>query len=222
MSQSSLYQWRKLFEATGSAANPPSPIRGRPHIIGMVAFAALKKIYLDNPGAHLNEVHILDKMGLTRKILCKIAIKRNEERQGDFRMTIRTQFSGSGDEFVAVDELSKDEHTLSYRYGQSLAPFVCGDQYSLVAAMSMKGYIATRVVEGSVDSFEFFDFIAEEVVPKMHPFTDAQSILVMDNCCIHHNETLQDFLNAAGIMLLYLPPYSPDLNPIKESFSTCK
>ncbi|KAI3615120.1 tc1-mariner class transposase [Moniliophthora roreri] len=105
MSQSSLYQWRKLFEATGSAANPPSPIRGRPHIIGMVAFAALKKIYLDNPGAHLNEV---------------IAIKRNEERQGDFRMTIRTQFSGSGDEFVAVDELSKDEHTLSYRYGQSL------------------------------------------------------------------------------------------------------
>uniref|UniRef100_A0A0W0GF12 Putative transposase n=1 Tax=Moniliophthora roreri TaxID=221103 RepID=A0A0W0GF12_MONRR len=152
-------------------------------------------------------------MGLTRKILCKIAIERNEEHQGDFRTTIRTQSSGSGDEFVA----SLRGHRAELR-----APFVRGDRYSLVAVMSTKGYIATRVVEGSVDSFEFFDFIAEEVVPKMCPFPDAQSVLVMDNCHIHHNETLQDFLNAAGIMLLYLPPYSPDLNPIEESFSTWK
>lgn len=56
----------------------------------------------------------------------------------------------------------------------------------------------------------------------MNPFPDSRSVLVMDNCRIHHNETLQDVLNENGIMLLYLPPYSPDLNPIEESFSTCK
>jgi hypothetical protein len=60
----------------------------------------------------------------------------------------------------------------------------------------------------------------------------------MDNCRIHHNEDLQTVLQAQGmylifmlgmyanialgILILYLPPYSPDLNPIEESFSTCQ
>ncbi len=44
------------------------------------------------------------------------------------------------------------------------APFVRGEQYSLVAAMNTKGYVATRVVPGSLDSYEFFNFIMEEVV----------------------------------------------------------
>jgi transposase len=74
----------------------------------------------------------------------------------------------------------------------------------------------------------------------MGVFPDDRSVLVMDNCRIHHTETLQEVLNAqgtftvlctsicsvsdlsmTGIMLLYLPPYSPDLNPIEESFSAC-
>ncbi|ESK87515.1 transposase orfb [Moniliophthora roreri MCA 2997] len=169
-------------------------------------------------------------MGLTRKILYKIASEQNEVCRADFRTTIRIQFSGTGEEFVTVDESSKDECTLSHRYGRSLwghraelkALFVHGDCYSLVAVMSTNGYIAIRVVEGSVESFEFFDFIVKKVVPKMCLFPDAQSVLVMDNCHIHHNKALQDFLNAAEIMLLYLPPYSPDLNPIEELFSAWK
>ena len=71
----------------------------------------------------------------------------------------------------------------------------------------------------------------------MNPYPQPQSVLIMDNCCIHHMDALQEILNDAGasnsnyflsssyyipgIMLLYLPPYSPDLNPIEESFSTC-
>lgn len=56
----------------------------------------------------------------------------------------------------------------------------------------------------------------------MSPFPGPNSVLVMDNCRIHHTDTLQDVLNEIGIMLLYLPPYSPDLNPIEESFSAWK
>jgi transposase len=55
----------------------------------------------------------------------------------------------------------------------------------------------------------------------MNPFPDERSVLVLDNCRIHHNEALTDFVHAAGCLLLYLPAYSPDLNPIKESFSAC-
>ena len=72
----------------------------------------------------------------------------------------------------------------------------------------------------------------------MNPYPANRSILVMDNCRIHHNIELIDIVNAAGrveykfmylaanedysgCLLVYLPPYSPDLNPIEESFSSC-
>jgi len=74
----------------------------------------------------------------------------------------------------------------------------------------------------------------------MNPYPANRSILVMDNCRIHHNIELVDIVNAAGMspclkfyilgddspsslgcLLIYLPPYSPDMNPIEESFSTC-
>lgn len=56
----------------------------------------------------------------------------------------------------------------------------------------------------------------------MRPFPDARSVLVLDNCRIHHSQALVALVEAAGCLLLYLPPYSPDLNPIEESFSTCE
>ncbi|KAJ4467503.1 hypothetical protein C8R41DRAFT_741756, partial [Lentinula lateritia] len=59
----------------------------------------------------------------------------------------------------------------------------------LVAAMSLEGYIAVWVIEGSLDSFEFFDFIINEL-PQMKPFPDQHSVLVMDNCRIHHSDML--------------------------------
>ena len=55
----------------------------------------------------------------------------------------------------------------------------------------------------------------------MNPFPDERSVLVLDNCRIHHNEALSELVHAAGCLLLYLPAYSPDLNPIEESFSAC-
>jgi DDE superfamily endonuclease len=54
----------------------------------------------------------------------------------------------------------------------------------------------------------------------MNPYPDTCSVLVLDNCRIHHNEALVELVHAAGCLILYLPAYSPDLNPIEESFST--
>jgi len=55
----------------------------------------------------------------------------------------------------------------------------------------------------------------------MKPYPDARSVLVLDNCRIHHNDALLDLVWAAGCLVLYLPAYSPDFNPIEESFSAC-
>ena len=73
---------------------------------------------------------------------------------------------------VAVDESSKDDRTIYCHCGRAPSgmralgsmQFVRGDRYSLLAAMSVNGYISTRVVEGSVDTAKFFDFIVGNIV----------------------------------------------------------
>jgi hypothetical protein len=98
----------------------------------------------------------------------------NEAGRDDFRDCIcdPDTFSGTGLEFVTVDESSKDERTLARHYGCSPIgqpatyshQFIRDERYTLTAAMSMKEYIATRIVEGSMDAYQFFDFIVEDVV----------------------------------------------------------
>jgi transposase len=58
----------------------------------------------------------------------------------------------------------------------------------------------------------------------MLPFNgvNTHSVLIMDNCAIHHVSKVQQLLKTAGIVALFLPPYSPDLNPIEEAFSNVK
>ena len=53
----------------------------------------------------------------------------------------------------------------------------------------------------------------------MNPYPQDKSILVLDNCAIHKSDVLCEVVNAHGQRLIFLPPYSPDYNPIEESFS---
>jgi len=56
----------------------------------------------------------------------------------------------------------------------------------------------------------------------MNPYPAKHSVLVMDNARIHHNEDLVTAVEDIGCRILYLPPYSPDLNPIETAFSALK
>jgi len=192
VSPRSLYRWRTLFDELDSVTPPPSPLLGRPCIIGLAAMTAVRRLYEKHPYTYLDElqwflaVHHdtvvsisslqenLEKAGLTRKLLHKIAIERDEELRARFRADIwdLRNFSGTGMEFVTVDESSKDERTYARRYGRApigCTPdfsdvFVRGERYSLVAAMSIEGYLATRVKEGSFDMATFFGFIIDDLV----------------------------------------------------------
>ena len=70
----------------------------------------------------------------------------------------------------------------------------------------------------------FYDFLRGELLPKMHIFDGCspRSIAIMDNCAIHRVQIVEDLFTSAGILLIWLPPYSPDLNPIEEAFSSVK
>ena len=53
---------------------------------------------------------------------------------------------------------------------------------------------------------------------QMNPYPDTRSVLVLDNSRIRDNKALAPLVQAAGCLILYLPAYSPDLNPVEESF----
>jgi transposase len=56
----------------------------------------------------------------------------------------------------------------------------------------------------------------------MNPFPQDRSIIILNNCSIHRSNIVREIIELHGILLVFLPPYSPDLNPIEESFSFCE
>ena len=190
VSCSGMYRWKALFEDIGDIVRPPSPLRGRTRIICRAVLTAVQDIYRAEPDLYLDELvfwlaihhdivisksalHLnLKEAGLSRKLLHKIAIEHDTQLREEYMDTINGELEGDSSMLVFVDETSKNDHTLARRYGLSLVGeraaftdvFVRGQRWSLAAAISQNGYIATKVVPGSFDSFDIFDFVAEQVV----------------------------------------------------------
>lgn len=78
-----------------------------------------------------------------------------------------------------------------------------------------------RVFQGSTDASIFEDFV-EQLLHHCGRWPEPKSVLIMDNASFHHTERVEQMCSDAGVKLLYLPPYSPDLNPIEEMFAELK
>ena len=99
-----------------------------------------------------------------------------------------------------------------------------GERISAIAAMSSSGMIAVEMRKGSVNGDVFFDFVRGSLIPQMLPYDgdNPKSIAVLDNCAIHHIQPVLGLFRAMGILVLFLPPYSPDIMPIELLFSYSK
>ena len=84
--------------------------------------------------------------------------------------------------------------------------------------------VGVELTTGSVDGNKFVDFVRGTLIPNMRPFDgiNERSIVIMDNCSIHHVSEVKKLFEDAGILVFYLPPYSPDMSPIEETFSSIK
>ncbi|KIK01714.1 hypothetical protein K443DRAFT_98091, partial [Laccaria amethystina LaAM-08-1] len=74
---------------------------------------------------------------------------------------------------------------------------------------------------GSYNGDEFLQWL-EGLLVIMNPYPAPLSVLILDNCHIHHIEGVAEMCKERYYLLVYLPPYSPDLNPIEECFSFIK
>lgn len=89
---------------------------------------------------------------------------------------------------------------------------------TLIAALGIEGMRCSTVVDGSVNREVFEAFIEHVLVGELKP----GDIVVMDNLSSHKGGRVHALIQAAGAELRYLPPYSPDLNPIEQVFSKIK
>ena len=89
---------------------------------------------------------------------------------------------------------------------------------TFVAALRSTGITAPFVLDGPIDRTAFETYIEKVLVPELV----KGDIVVMDNLSSHKGPKVREMIEAAGASLLYLPPYSPDFNPIEMAFSKLK
>lgn len=89
---------------------------------------------------------------------------------------------------------------------------------TILSAMSLDGMIATMTIEEPTDSDIFLAYIEHVLCPKLEP----GQVVVMDNLSSHKADRVCELIEKREARVLYLPPYSPDLNPIEKAWAKLK
>lgn len=89
---------------------------------------------------------------------------------------------------------------------------------NVIGALIGKALLTVSLFQGNINTEVFTAWIEQDLLPKL----PSHSVLVMDNAAFHKNQTLQMMIKNAGHTLQYLPPYSPDLNPIEHKWAQAK
>ena len=89
---------------------------------------------------------------------------------------------------------------------------------TFTAGLRLDGLVAPWLLDGPMDGEAFLVYVQRVLAPELRP----GDIVIMDNLPAHKVSGVRDAIEAAGATLLYLPPYSPDLNPIEMAFSKLK
>lgn len=97
-------------------------------------------------------------------------------------------------------------------------PFQRGGNLSVLGALDREGMLCLTAKEGAMRRVDFEAFLEKELLPRLLP----GAVLVLDNARIHHGGRIEEIVEAAGCSVLYLPPYSPDFNPIELAWAWVK
>ncbi len=89
---------------------------------------------------------------------------------------------------------------------------------TLIAALGITGVRCSTVVDGAINGDVFEAFVEQVLVPELGP----RDVVIMDNLSSHKRARTRELIEATGARLVFLPPYSPDLNPIELIFAKIK
>ena len=89
---------------------------------------------------------------------------------------------------------------------------------TMLAALTTKGLQAPMTIESATDGDVFLAYLEQVLCPQLQP----GQVVIMDNLAAHKVKGVRERIEARGARLLYLPPYSPDFNPIEQAWSKIK
>ena len=243
-----IQRWYRRFLATGDVADAPVTMkrsRWPPHVC-----KAVEEYVKGHPTFYIEELQDFLReqypelrnvststicralnfdLQLTRKKLTKAAREALPEEILIYKAKLDAIYSYP-DQLVFLDETSKDGRDAFRRYARSKRgtkavvklPFSRGNRVSVMAALDSKGFLAWRSTSGTFTRKKFHDAFAEAVVPHLNPWPLPRSIVIMDNAKIHMFKELEETVHQCGAKLIFLPPYSPELNPIEIAFGQLK
>ena len=221
---------------------------GRSLLLGNFEQLTLLRIIFENPGIYLKEIQgklqqiygvwispsticrTLKIMGCSRQAMHRVATQRSDELRARFMADVSIYDPSM---LVWLDESGCDKRNTIRKYGYSIRGIPMCDQrllnrgtrYSAIPIVSTTGIHDIYLAERNVDGSKFVKFVEESLLPVLNPFNgiNTHSVVIMDNATIHHIDEVSDLVEGhAGAKLCYLPPYSPDLNPVEGIFSQVK
>ena len=127
--------------------------------------------------------------------------------------------------YVFVDESGVTTDLLR-RYGRSprgvrlrdYTPYGHWQTHTVIAALRVNGLGAPAVFDGPIDNPSFLAYVEQVLVPTLRP----GDVVVLDNLAMHKQPEVHAAIVGAGAHLRFLPPYSPDFNPIEQAFAKLK
>ena len=176
-----------------------------------------------------NICRFLKQSGFTRQ---KLQIKALQQSEYLRQLYIEEVSVYDPEMLIFLDETGADRRNSIRRYGYSMIgkPLVNhqlllrGHRISALAFISMCGLLDVKLVEGTSNGDTFYSFVKENLLPHLLPFngSNPHSVVIMDNCSIHHVSGVVQMIEEVGAMVHFLPPYSPDFMPIELAFSKVK
>ena len=197
-------------------------------------------IYIREIQRELNDVLMLDvsastiynflhQSGFTHQRLRSVALQQDQLLREKFAVDISLY---STDMYVFIDETGADQRNTLRKYGYNLrgkpatreSLLVRGERVSAIACMSLNGILDVKTHKERSTGDIFYEFIHSHLIPHLCPFDgfSPHSVVILDNCSVHHCQEVIGSLRDTEVMIQFLAPYSPDLNPIEEAFSKVK
>ena len=233
VSQSSVYRYIELFERTGDV-RPKSYRHGPPKLLGDMEQLFLLKLILNYPGIYLSELQAklfikydvtvnvsticrtLKFMGCSRQVIQQVALQRSDEQRAKFMAEV-SMYDPSM--LLWVDESGCDLRNCMRNHGYSLRGMtpqdhrllIRGTQYSAIPVMSLDGTHDVYLAEGNVNGEKFETFVKSCILPILQPFnwTNAHSVVTMDNASIHHVEVISDIMRIRQVPVCFFFPPTP-------------
>lgn len=238
VSNGSIFGWKKMDDNICPKRKRVSKIL--PHIRCYIKFYIIKRTNFDYKkliriikrkfNVSISKSHlytVIKTLNLAKKKISYKFIPANKKKRleqiKNFKKKIK---SIPMDKIISIDETSFDTH-IDNNYGWGLrgkrltvGKKVGRQRYTVICSIDMKNVVHIKIVEGSANGETFLEFMKElqKKIPNNEKF-----YLLLDNARIHHYKKLKEYVKQiSNIELIYNVPYSPEYNPIENSFNEAK